>query len=81
MYIEHQMMEEIARGLRDNSVKPNRPGVHWTQTRVCCLPWTVVLANARGIAINSPIFIANIYYYSPNSSVPNRTAIIFSHNI
>ena len=81
MYKEHKMMEEIAHGLCDNYVKPNRPGMHQILTHMLRLPWIIVLANARGIAINFPIFIASIYYYSPNSSVPNLPAIIFSSNV
>lgn len=81
MYKEQKMMEEIAHGLCDNYVKLNRPGMHQILTHMHRLPWTVVLANARGIAINFPIFIANIYDYSPNSSVPDLPAIISSSNI
>lgn len=81
MYKEHKTMEEIAHGLCDNYGKSNRPGMHQILTHMHCLPWTIVLANTRGIAINFPNFITNIYYYYPNSSVPNLPAIIFSSNI
>lgn len=73
-------MKEIAHGLCENYVKPTTPGLHQILTYRHCLPWTVVLAKARGGTTNFPIFIAGSYYYSPNSSVPNPTPIIFSSN-
>lgn len=74
---KYNMMEEIAHGLCDNYEKPNKPGIYQILTLMHHLPWTVVLVNIRGMTIN----FASTCYYFPDSSVSNRTAIIFYSHI